>query len=306
MERMPGNRPNSLEKTHLEIDREGLEPQLEKASEILLDISEHNSFSTFSHFGKLAEAADAAHGSPASAIELLSEWNYDSLDFIKKGGHGNCVDFAILGQKMLLDSGIPTTIIGKIPEKDEYSQEQIDFMHYRHTSLLYANESEGNLKLFMFEPGWKFPRAITIDPGVVSGNEDWRFETLGIDGGEFTQRTYYVHKKKYGERVFDTRPLGVDYCQNLTKRLIRVPRKLELVNRLVAGVPTCYVRFDPRKETLTTNIVSIGGEFLPEHLSTEQRRLLDDSFEQPEVADYFVGIIKFWKSLPPEFWVTGS
>lgn len=295
------HQPENLE-GFLDVDKENIEQQLEKASEILLKISESNNFSTFSHFGKLVELVNESGGDPTNSRILLEKWDYSPLDFIQTEKCGNCVDFAVLGQKMLLDAGIPTSIIGKYPDPKEFSETQIDFMGYRHTSLLYANKSK-DLELFMFEPGWKFPKPIAVTPGIISGNQDWQFETVRIDNNELVQKTYNMNKKKYGERIFSIHPLGVDFCRQLTKRLIRIPRKLEAVNELKDGVPTYFIRFDPHKQILTTNLSGIEGEFLPDQLSTDQTELLETSFEQQGLVEYLSNIINFYKSLPNDFWI---
>lgn len=303
-ERDPRQTTN-IDTRYLKLDDRDLEQQLSRASGVLLFISKNYSFSTFSHFGKLVELVNNNGGDPNNAKRLLEEWDYSSSDFINKNGYGNCVDFAVLAQKMLHDVGVPTTIIGALPDTEGYSERQINFFRYRHTSLLYANRS-GQLRTFMFEPGWKFPKPITVDQGIVSGNQDWDFETINTTDFTFTQKTFNKNKSKYGERTFDVRELSIESCTSLTKNLTRIPRKLEILNKMKDGVSTYLVRFDPRKGTFVSNIPGVEGEFIPQSLNETQRNLLESNLEFPGIVDYLDGIFKLHVSLPKDFWVVGE
>lgn len=295
----------NIDTHYLESDDRDLEQQLSIASGALHFISKNYSFSTFSHFGKLVELVNNNGGDPNNAKRLLEEWDYSSSDFINRNGYGNCVDFAVLAQKMLQDVGVPTAIIGVLPDPEEYSERQINFFHYRHTSLLYINRGD-DLKMFMFEPGWKFPQPIIVDPGIVSGNPDWEFETINTSNSTFTQRTLNKNKNKYNERTFDVRQLSIESCTSLTKNLTRVPRKLEILNKMKDGVPTYLVRFDPSKSTFVSNIPGVEGEFIPLSLSETQRDLLESNLEFPGLVDYLSNIFKLHTSLPKDFWVAGE
>ena len=297
--------PINIDTHYLKVDDRDLEQQISRAAGVLLFISRNYNFSTFAHFGKLVELVNSSGGDPNNAKKLLENWDYSSSDFINKTGYGNCVDFAVLAQKMLQDVGVQTSIIGAFPDPEGYSERQINFFRYRHTSLLYANRSE-KLRTFMFEPGWKFPKPIVVDQGIVSGNQDWDFETINTTDFTFTQKTFNKNKNKYGERTFDVRELSVESCTSLTKNLTRIPRKLEILNKMKDGIPTYLVRFDPSKGTFVSNIPGIEGEFIPHGLKETQRNLLESSLEFPGLVDYLNGIFKLHISLSQDFWVVGE
>ena len=289
---------------YCEPDTECLESQLSLASDVLKQIATHYGFSTFSHFGRLVELINGKGGDPQQALSALENWDYSSYEFITTTGYGNCVDFAVLAQRELQLAGVPTTIIGLLPDPAEFTQKQIEFFKHRHTSLLYVNVSDG-LNMFMFEPGWKFPQPIAVNLGIPSGNMDWEFVTVDSKGFTFRQRTHNKVKGRYSERTFDIHPLDIQYCTTLTKKLTRIPRKMEMLNRMKEGIQTYLVRFDPRKGMFTTNVPGIRGEFLPENLNEEEVNSLEGCLEHEGLVDYLDGIYKLHVSLPPEFWIAG-
>ena len=302
MEKGPAKLVN-LDRQYMQLDRESLESQLEKIRMVLLEISRNYYFSTFSHFEKLADMATEAMTPPAGIIELLEKWNYESVAFIKTEKCGNCNDFAVLFHLMLLEVGVPTTIIGRFPDKKDFTRQQIDFLQYRHLCLLYANESNG-LKIFTLEPSWKFSEPIPISPGATSIYKDWESEILQVSEFEFTQRAHNPKKNVYRERLYDIHPLSIDFCRELTKRLIRVPRKLQILN--TKNEPTNqFIRLDPVKQTFTTNIKGIDGEFLPDMISLEQSKIIEDTLGQPGLIERLSKVLNFIKSLPPDFWIQG-
>lgn len=296
---------NDVDFRHLNVDNQELATQLSKATEVLRFVSRKYSFSTFSHFGVLAELVHRNGGNPDEVAKLLEDWQYSSSNFIAENGYGNCVDFAVLTQKMLENVGVPTSIIGALPDTAKYTERQINFFRYRHTSLLYVNASK-ETKIFMFEPGWKIPQPIVVNLGIVSGNQDWDFETIATNNFTFTQKTLNKNKNKYSKRTFDLHQLDISFCTSLTKNLVRIPRKLEMLNRLEDGMPTYLIRFDPHKRIFVTNVVGIGGEFLPRDLSNSQCKVLETSLEFPGLVDYLNNIFEFYMSLPQNFWVTGE
>lgn len=288
-----------------QLDAECLESQLSIASDVLKQISTQYGFSTFSHFGRLVELVNEKGGNPVQAISALENWDYSSYDFITTTGYGNCVDFAVLAQRALQSVGVPTAIIGVLPDPAEFTPKQIEFFKHRHTSLLYLNVSEG-LNMFMFEPGWKFPQPIAVNPGILSGNVDWEFVTVDLTRSTFTQRTHNKVKGKYSERIFDMHPLDWRYCTMLTKRLTRIPRKMEMLNRMKEGIQTYFVRYDPKRMMFSTNTPGIVGGFLPVNLSANMGDSLEDCLEYDGLVNYLDSIYSLHVSLPPEFWVAGE
>lgn len=291
----------NLDKQYLQLDRKNLESQLKKISSVLLKISKNNYFNTFSHFGKLADMASEASINQADSVDLLEKWDYESLDFIKMEKCGNCVDFAILCKKMLLDVGVPTTIIGRFPEKKDFTKRQVDFMKYRHITPLYANESNG-LNVYILEPSWKFSKPIAVSQGVSSIYKDWKSEISNINGTEFTQKAYNPQKNIHRERLFDIRPLNIDSCCQLTKRLIRIPRKLQILNKKNEEIIQ-FVKFDSNKQIFATNVTGVVNEFLPNFISLEQARLLEGTLEYPGLIKYLSKIYNFLQFLPNDFWI---
>ena len=302
MERLPQIH-NKLDKKYLEIDNQNLESQLSKTCEVLTNISENNSFSTFIHFEKFFEFSKMPENHGLHPVEVLKKWDYDSSTFIEKEKNGNCVDFAILAQKKLNEVGVPTTVIGKIPDENDFTPSQVKFMKYRHVSLLYTNEGNTGLESFLFEPGWKFPAPIAIKSGVISTGKDWQFETTQINGTEFTQKAYHLHKKKYSERKFATQPLSSDFCTQIAREIIRIPRKFEMVNRLDKNSQTYFLKFDHVSEKLATNIPGIEGNFLPDSLSAEQAVLIDTIFETSNLKERLIQMLRFREELPDDFWI---
>lgn len=291
----------NLEKQYLQIDKENLESQLIKISEVLLKISENNYFNTFSHFKKLADISTKTNISPINGVELLENWDYKSLDFIQTEKCGNCVDFAVLCQKMLLDVGVPTTIIGRSPEIKDFTKRQADYIKYKHIAPLYANDSNG-LKIFLLEPSWKFSKPIPISQGSSSVYKEWRSEVSNINDVEFIQKAYNPKKDKYRERLFNIHPLNIDVCSQLTKNFIRVPRELKILNTKDEEIIK-FVKFDPIKQIFTTNINGVSNEFLPSSLTLEQSKILEDKLEQPGLLEYLSKVFDFLKLLPNDFWI---
>ncbi|MCE9585308.1 hypothetical protein K8Q94_01650 [Candidatus Nomurabacteria bacterium] len=300
MEKGPENIIN-IDRKYLQIDRENLEPQLEKISDVLLKISEDDRFDTFSHFAQLADISANENIDPANSLKLLENWNYESIDFIQKEKSGNCVDFAILCQKMLADVGVPTTIIGRFAEKKDYAPRQADFLKYRHITPMYANESHG-LKVFVLEPSWKFSKPVPVALGVTSIYKDWISEVSSVNGAQFTQKTYNPQKNKHRERLFDIHPLDVDFCRQLTKRFIRVPRELKILNTNDEEIIQ-FVKFDAKKQMFVTNIEGVDPEFSPNAITPEQSRVLEEVLGKPELTVYLSKVFNFIKSLPNDFWI---
>lgn len=291
----------NLEKQYLRIDRENLESQLSKIFEVLLNISANDRFDTFSHFAKLADISAREGVDSAHSVELLEKWDYESLDFIQKEKSGNCVDFALLCQKILADVGVPTTIIGRFPEKNDYTTKQADFLKYRHIAPMYANESDG-LKVFILEPSWKFSKPVPITIGVPSVYKDWVSEVSAINGTQFIQKAHNPQKNKHRERLYDIHPLDIDFCRQLTKRFIRVPRELKILNTKDEDVIQ-FIKFEPKKQIFITNINGVESEFLPSSIDPEQAKILEETLEQPGLIEYLSKVFDFIKSLPNDFWI---
>ena len=301
MEKAPLNLLN-IERKFLKIDRENLESQLEKVSEVLLKISKGYKFNTFSYFAKLADLKTKDENKSNNFLELLDRWEYRSLEFIQEEKSGNCVDFAILCQKMLEDLGVPTTIIGRFLEEKDYTKKQANYLGFRHITPMYANESQGSLKVYVLEPSWKFSTPIPIKIGIPSVYKDWESEISKINGSQFTQKAYNSQKNKSRERLFDIHPLDIDFCDQLTKRFIRVPRELKILNTKDEEIIQ-FIKFDPNKQMFITNINGVEKEFLPNTISLEHARLLEETFEQPELVQYLSKVFSFIKSLPNDFWI---
>lgn len=287
----------------LVIDSSPLEGQLEKACEVLDGLSRRYSFDSLSHFKVLADLVEAADGDTEQAVKLLDQWPYASITFIERHLAGNCVDFAIRAQASLHEAGVPTMIIGKLPEATEFTASQIAYMRYRHVSLLYANDSSGSVAYSMFEPGWKFPHPIDLSLDVSSGGDDWKFETKMMDQERLVQQTYNVRKKKFGERVFDMCPMSLNSCQALTKRLTRIPRKMEKLNRLTNDEPTVAVRFDPNTKLFSTTVQGVSKDFVPGALKDDEERLLASAFELPDIRSYLESVRNLSYRLPENFWI---
>jgi hypothetical protein len=291
----------NIDKQFLQIDRENLESQLKKISEVLLRISQDYRFNTFSHFGKLADLANETHADLSGSVGLLEKWDYESPDFIQREKSGNCVDFAVLCQKMLADIGVPTTIIGRFPEEKDYTKRQAEFLKFRHISPMYANESNG-LKVFVLEPSWKFSKPVPVIPGASSVYKDWNSEIASVEGAKFIQKAYNPQKNKRRERLFDIHPLSVEWCQQLTKHFIQIPRELKILNTRDEEVIQ-FLKFDPKRQIFTTNIDGVDKEFLPGSINPEQAKLLEDVLEYPGLLEYLSKVSNFIKSLPSDFWV---
>ncbi len=296
-----GWEPEKLDLSTVVIDREQLDKQLQHSREILLGIARDYTFNSFSHFLTLAEKIQT-DDDIKNAVRILEEWDYRPLDYISLCRSGNCVDFAVLAQQRLLDVGIPTMVIGKLPEEAEFTSEQRVIMGYRHTSLLYINGHQGTDRYFMFEPGWKFPEPIDLSPGITVRNNDWEFHTESIDARELHQGTYNVKKMKKGQRIFDLTPLSVPTLSGLTKKLMRIPRKMELINRFGMG-DTQVLRYDPITKMFSSTISELPRVFMPEDLNQVQKNLINQIFDNPNTVAELQAITNLLRGLPEDFWI---
>ncbi|MFA6251633.1 MAG: hypothetical protein WC603_03340 [Candidatus Paceibacterota bacterium] len=300
MEKGP-ERAINIDRQYLQIDRENLESQLEKISDVLFQISKNDRFDNFSHMAKLADISSKENIRPEDSVQLLDNWDYDSLSYIKNERSGNCVDFAILCQKMLEDVGVPSTIIGRFPEVKDYTKKQADFLKFKHLSIMYTNENNG-LNLFILEPSWKFSKPIPIKTGVHSVYKDWESEISQINGTQFIQKAYNAQKDKRRERLYDIKPVDRNFCNQLTKNFIRIPRELKILNTRDEEVIQ-FLKFNPVKKLFTTNIDGVDKEFSPNFIGAEQKIILEEILEKPDLLEYITKVFDFTESLPDDFWI---
>lgn len=300
MEKGP-ERSINIDRQYLQIDIENLESQLEKISNVLLQISKNDRFDNFSHMAKLADISSKENIKPEDSLQLLDNWDYDSLEYIQKERSGNCVDFAVLCQKMLEDVGVPTTIIGRFPEGTDYTKKQADFLRFKHLSVMYTNENNG-LNLFILEPSWKFSKPVPVKTGVHSVYKDWESEISQINGTQFIQKAYNAQKDKRRERIYEIKPVDRNFCNQLTKNFIRVPRELKILNKRDEEVIQ-FLKFNSIKKVFITNIDGVDKEFLPNSIDAKQKKILEEVLEKPNLLEYITKVFDFIKSLPDDFWI---
>jgi len=300
MEKLP-EKNNILETKLFKIDKENLEVQLQKIFGVLNTISKEYRFDTFSHFSYLNKKIKDTN-KEINAVLFLDKWDYKSLDFIEEEKTGNCVEFAILCQKLLSDMNIPTTIIGRYPEDGDYTDEQTKYLKYRHITPIYANDSSGELKIYILEPSWKFSKPVPLDIRSQSVYKDWVSKITEINGNSFVQDAYSSKKNKHRVRKFDLMPLDIEWCNQLTKRFIRVPRELKILNT-EDEEEVLFIRFNPKEQLFSTNIKGVKSKFLLENLSMEEIFLLEKLMKKEDLFKYLSDVFNFIKSLPEDFWI---
>jgi len=272
---------------------------------VLEDIAYKYSFDTFVHFADLARLSQARDIPSSEWARLLDAWKeqYFPGHFLTENRRGNCVDFAVYAQEALGSVGLKTAIIGKLPD-DDFTPDQRAFMVYRHTSLI-ASDEYGKPQ-YMFEPGWRAPVPIPLEIrpiGELAICGDWSFGTRELTDDELVQATISPLGKP-GQRIFSLQELSTDRAAILTGDLLRIPRRMEMINALRPDEPTRLISFNLSTGELSTNIRDIGlpTTFTPSDITQEQNNVLSAIFDC-NVKEELTIALDFRSSLPADFWI---
>lgn len=274
-----------------------VESSLKPAEETLQSISDTFSFSTFVHFRVLADTAKDIGATPNQWQELMDNWQYEPSMFLAANKRGNCVDFAHYGQVALRAAAINAHVIGSRPSSN-YTKAQQTFMRFRHTSLITSDVGTP----VMFEPGWKIPQGIPLLPAnrqIDTGS--WKFKTLSFGQNLLTQETSSPTGLVWN-RHFNLQPLQDDEIGTLTKSLLRVPRKIDMITRLSPGVPHHIIGYNPKSDTLTSDIDCLPNSFEISDLTPSLNERISEWFGY-DVKEELVASLGLLKALPQEYWI---
>ena len=270
----------------------------DSANSAISNVAAENSFDTFVHFQRLAEFGRDEKISAEDWEILLGEWQYDPSSFLAANARGNCVDFAMHSQDALLCQNIDSSVIGKKPD-DSFTDAQKESMIFRHTSLVATLDDEPT----MFEPGWKLQQGIPllpIDREVDTGT--WKFTTTDFTKDGLEQSTVSPLGKS-GHRSFDFDSIDKFKAASITKGLLRVPRRMEMLTRFDDDIPHGIISYNPHTDVLKSTLEEMKGEpFTPESISAVTNDVISEYFGF-DVKEQLLGCFALYRSLPPSFWV---
>lgn len=273
-------------------------PSYDTTKTIVTEVAKNNSFDTFVHFQRLAEFAREVGVAAEDWPTLLSEWDYDSSSFLESNGRGNCVDFAAGSQSALRAHSIESVILGKKPD-NSFTGAQKKSMRFRHTSLVTILDD----KPVMFEPGWKLTQGVPLLPvheQVDTGT--WKFTTIDYSEHGFTQETVSPLGKP-GYRSFEFNAVASSDLAAITKGLLRVPRRMEMLTRLDDNVPHGIISYNPHTDILKSTLDEMGDEpFTPDSIREDTNRSVSEYYGF-DVKEELLGCFALYKSLPESFWV---
>ena len=268
-------------------------------SDVLANISRTYGFSTFTHFRTLATLATESGIRPEEWSVALDGWDYNPEVYLEQHKRGNCVDFASFSRRVLSqEANLHCDVIGTRPSS-AYTDAQRTFMRFRHTSL----HAIMNGAAVLFEPGWKIPTAVPLAPlhrqTVVL---PWRFTTTEHTAETIVQELVSPSGHAF-TRTFDTIPLEVKSSSQLTKNLLRIPRRLEMLSPMQdEGVPDLVIGFNHKTSALTSNIDQLPNEFGPEDIPSRINQSISDIFGY-DVKEELLISLGFRRALPDSFWV---
>ena len=90
---------------------------------------------------------------------------------------------------------------------------------------------------------------------------------------------------------------------SLTKKLTRMPRKLELINKYSHETPSYFVSFNPNKWTLITNVNWKIDYIDPKNMTPDENMKMSSIFEIPDIKKYLHFTLEKYFKLNPSFWV---
>lgn len=273
-------------------------PQYDNANKVVTTIARRNTFDTFIHFKKLNDFQRESSIPLEYWSRLLDEWDYEPGAFLSDNGRGNCVDFARGTQDVLYQTGIDSTVIGKAPD-DDFSYEQKKIMLYRHTSLISTLDEVPTL----FEPGWKLHQGIPLIPsGTEIDTGTWKFNTIRLTNNSLVQQTTSP-LGKIGVREYSLCNIDKEQATAITKGLLRVPRRMEILTRLDDTIPHGIISFNPHANEFRSTLKILGDNpFIPSDITLKNNEKIS-SYYGFDVKEELLGCFALYKSLPESFWV---
>ncbi len=247
----------------------------DRAIPILEDLALKNHFDNFLPYALLAEASSETNTSTINWPDLLEVWEqrYDPLTTLARYNRGNCINFAASAQAALLaHAGIRTAIIGKRP-RPGWSQAQKQFIDIEHVALLAAGDDP-----VLYEPGWQVGRPIPLTPEHQAINvAGWTFKTTGLDTRSLRQEVTGTNKHMY-ERQFDLTPFSIESLAILMRRLLRIPRNMELAT-LTPDTPHVSIRYVAKDDVFDSNIPGLpSGTFTLREIGPGMSKKLETTF----------------------------
>lgn len=273
------------------------------AAETISEIAKNYSYNAAVQYLKLWEFMRDTGFGIKDILPALEKWPYDSEEFIRIHHVGNCINFAKLTQAELTQKGVHTLIIGKYPEPGEFTPTQEAFFVYRHFSLLYPDISiPDTFHLYMFEPGWRIPTAIDLTSGAITDTERLVFITHHSSDEGICQQLTNKNNNKSRQRRLDLHLLDQGGLELYNKRLLRFPRKLEIISPIREGQPIFRVFYNTNTHKFMSNIKGLP-EFEANQITTQRNNWLSATFNRPDFKAELIDLDMFIKALPEGFWV---
>lgn len=259
-------------------------------------------FNTFLHMYEfLKDIPEGKEDDLGYILDVLKNLDYNSLSYMENHNAWNCVDFVLKAKHDLFNSkNIETKIIWTVPNIERYTDNQRQFVTFRHVSLLFENDQDKAL----FEPSWKHYAPIILNPWYYSRWDNWCFRTIDHNDEEISQEIYMWSINKLDKRIFYNTAIDENECQLLTKKLTRMPRKLELISKYSQETPSYFVSFNPMNRwTVTTNVNWRIEHIEPKNMTLDENTKMSSVFEILDIKKYLHFTLEKYFKLNPLFWI---
>lgn len=172
-------------------------------------------------------------------------------------------------------------------------------MLFRHTSLVATLDGEPVL----FEPGWKLTQGVPLLPiNRLIDTGTWKFVTKDFSDHGFTQETISPLGKA-GLRKFQFKHAISSDAADITKGLLRVPRRMEMLTKLDEDIPHGIISYNPRSGILQSTIEEMGDEpFTPNDISKSTNEVISRYYGF-DVKEELLCCFALYKLLPKSFWI---
>lgn len=234
-----------------------------------------NHFDNFLPYALLAKASHDTGITTKNWPDLLKAFEryYSPADTLAQYKRGNCINFALTTQHDLLSQAdIDTIIIGKLP-RPGWSPKQQHVTNIEHVSLLTNDDN-----FVMYEPGWRAGKSIPLLPQQTTVHvAGWTFKTINLDKKSLVQDVMKVDG--YGfQRQFDLTPISADFLMELMKRLLVIPRNMELATRNLNS-PHMFIRYTAKNDLFDSNIPGLPtNPFTFNDIDPHMDTILNDLF----------------------------
>lgn len=260
-------------------------------------------FNTFSFmYDFLSNIRDGKEGDLNYLLSVLKALEYDSCRLMDKDKMWNCVDFALSLKRKLMSKWLELNIVWVKPKNEKYSELQKTFMKVRHVALAYRDASGA---IALYEPSRKHTSPIILNPGYLSWGEDFVFQTTVEWENTFKQE---IALRENPSLIIDSRfimkeEIQDEDCQELTKKLTRIPRKLEIVVKTDWKKAT-FLSFKPESNwLLQINDNGIISTMRASDISFEENRRLSELFCMEDLKGKLEYLLKKYYNLSPSFWI---